>query len=135
MALDPKTAATIAKIAIQAALDDEKRNRIIFISLAPIISVLLILAFITYILTSPIRAITSIFHGNELSQINTIRSYYGYEQIIDTEDSSFKDSSNTNSSGITFDNGVVKVCYFNQADVRWKDKPYGKIIMHKIKQA
>lgn len=34
MLLDPKSAATIAKIVIQAAKDDETRNKIIFISLA-----------------------------------------------------------------------------------------------------
>lgn len=44
MALDPKSAATIAKIAIQAVKDDETRNKIIFISMAPIISVLLMCA-------------------------------------------------------------------------------------------
>lgn len=55
MALDPKSTAAIAKIAIQVAKDDETRNKIIFISLAPIISVLLILAFIIYVLTNPLE--------------------------------------------------------------------------------
>lgn len=52
MAVDPKSAATIAKIAIQATKDDETRNRISFISLATIISVLLIWGFIVYIRTN-----------------------------------------------------------------------------------
>ncbi|GAA0785788.1 hypothetical protein [Hathewaya limosa] len=70
MALEP----LIAKIAIQASKDDETRNRIIFISLAPIISMLLILAFIVYILTNPIEMLSGIFLGNELNQVKNIRS-------------------------------------------------------------
>ena len=77
-----KTAATIAKIAVQAVKDDETRNKIIFISLAPIISVLLILAFIVYIRTNPLEIISKFFIGNELSQVKNMRSQYGYEQLI-----------------------------------------------------
>ena len=88
MLLDSKTAATIAKIAVQAVRDDETRNKIIFISLAPIISVLLILAFIVYILTSPLETINRFFFGNELNQVKNIRSQYGYEQLINPNDNS-----------------------------------------------
>lgn len=126
MALDPKSAATIAKIAIQAAKDDETRNEIIFISLAPIISVLLILAFVVYILTNPLEMISSIFFGNELTQIKNIRSQYGYEQLINPNDNSYLESSILDFSGISFKDGAIEVVYYNQADARWKDKPYGR---------
>lgn len=62
MAIDPKTAATLKKIVVQAIKDDESINKIIFISLAPIISVLLILAFIVYILTNPLEMISKFFY-------------------------------------------------------------------------
>lgn len=125
MALDPKSAATIAKIAIQAVKDDETRNKIIFISMAPIISVLLILAFIVYILTNPLEMLSSIFFGNELSQIKNIRSQYGYEQLINANDKSYLESSGLDFSGLSFKDGSTEVVYYNQADSRWKDEPYG----------
>lgn len=93
MSLYTNTATTIAKIAIQATKDDETRNRIIFISLAPIISVLLILAFIVYILTNPIEMLSGIFLGNELNQVKNLRSQYGYEQLINPNDNSYLESS------------------------------------------
>ncbi len=126
MPIDPKTVVTLAKIAVQAVKDDETRNKIIFISLAPIISVLLILAFIVYILTNPIEMISSCFFGKELNQVENIRSQYGYEQLINTNDKSYIESSGLDFSGISFKDGATEVIYYNQADARWKDKPYGK---------
>jgi hypothetical protein len=126
MPLDPKTAATIAKIAVQAVRDDETRNKIMFISLAPIISVLLILAFIVYILTSPLETINRFFLGNELNQVKNIRSQYGYEQLINSNDNSYLESSGLDFSGVSFKDGATEVVYYNQADTRWKDISYGK---------
>lgn len=126
MPINPKTAATLAKIAVKAVSDDETRNKILFISLAPIISVLLILAFIVYILTNPIELINSVFLGNELKQVNNIRSQYGYEQLINSNDKSYLESSGLDFSGVTFTDGETKVVYYNQADSRWKDTPYGR---------
>lgn len=126
MALDPKSAATIAKIAIQVVKDDETRNKILFLSLAPIISVLLILAFIVYILTNPLEMLSSIFFGNELNQIKNIRSQYGYEQLINANDKSYLESSVLDFSGLSFKDGSTEVVYYNQADSRWKDEPYGR---------
>ena len=126
MLLNPKTAATIAKIAVQAVRDDETRNKIIFISLAPIISVLLILAFIVYILTSPLETINRFFFGNELNQVKNIRSQYGYEQLINPNDNSYLESSGLDFSGVSFKDGATEVVYYNQADTRWKDISYGR---------
>lgn len=126
MLLDIKTAATIAKIAVQAVKDDETRNKIIFISLAPIISVLLILAFIVYILTSPLETINRFFFGNELNQVKNIRSQYGYEQLINPNDNSYLESSGLDFSGVSFKDGATEVVYYNQADTRWKDISYGQ---------
>ncbi|AGK97115.1 C39 family peptidase [Clostridium pasteurianum] len=126
MPLAPKTAATLAKIAIQAAKDDETRNKIIFISLAPIISVLFILAFIVYVLTNPIEMIGTFFTVNELNVVKDLRSQYGYEQLINPKDNSYVESSGLNFSGISFKDGATEVVYYNQADERWKDKPYGR---------
>lgn len=126
MPLAPKIAATLAKIAIQTANDDETRNKIIFISLAPIILVLFILAFIVYVLTNPIEMMGTFFTVNELNVVKNIRSQYGYEQLINPKDNSYVESSGLNFSGISFKDGATEVVYYNQADERWRDNPYGK---------
>lgn len=36
------------------------------------------------------------------------------------------ESSELDFSGVTFTDGQAKVAYYNQADSRWKDKPYGR---------
>jgi hypothetical protein len=106
--------------------DDETRNKMIFISLAPIISVLLILAFIVYILTSYLETISRFFFGNELNQVKNIRSQYGYEQLINLNDNSYLKSSGLDFSGVYFKDGATEVVYYNQADTRWKDISYGQ---------
>lgn len=68
MSIDPKTAATLAKFVIQIANDDEAALLII---LAPLITVLLILVFIIYIVTSPLESIVGFFIGNELDLVRT----------------------------------------------------------------
>lgn len=82
MSLNPKSEATLVKIVVQVAKDDEKRIKIIFISLAPVISVFLILTFIVYIFTSLIKMIGSFFNGNMLNQVKNIRNQFAYEQLI-----------------------------------------------------
>ena len=126
MVLNPKTVSTIAKIVIRASKDDETRNRIIFISLAPIISVLLILAFIVYILTNPIEMLSGIFLGNELNQVKNIRSQYGYEQLVNQNHNSYLESSGLDFSGTSFKDSSTEVIYYNQTGTRWRDKPHGK---------
>ncbi|NSB12310.1 hypothetical protein [Clostridium beijerinckii] len=75
-------AVTLAKIEVQVVKDDENRNKIIFISLVPIISVLLILAFIIYIQKNPLEMLSEFFVGDALSKVKIILSQYGYGQII-----------------------------------------------------
>ena len=52
MAVDPLTAKILAKVAMQAATDSESRKRILFMSLAPVLGLLLLIAFILYLITS-----------------------------------------------------------------------------------
>lgn len=126
MSIDPKTAATLAKFVIQIANDDEARNRALLIILAPLITVLLILAFIIYIVTSPLESIAGFFIGNELDLVKGIRTEYGYEQLINPNDQSYIESSGLDFSGVSFKNGKTEIVYYNQLDSRWKDTPYGK---------
>lgn len=126
MAIDPKTAATLAKIAVQAIKDEEARYKTILIVMAPLIAVLLIMTFMVYILTNPFDAIKYHFKGDELIKIESIVRQYSYEQLINPNDKSYLESSGLDFSGISFKDGVTEVVYYNQADARWKDKSYGR---------
>ncbi|MCX7748247.1 MAG: C39 family peptidase [Clostridia bacterium] len=126
MAIDPVTAKLIAKAAIKAATDEEARKKIVIIILIPVISVLLILTMFTYIITHPLDFLSTIFSGNELTQVTEMHNDFSLDQNVDTTDSNYKVSYETDYSGITFSNGSTKVVYFNQADKRWADIPYGK---------
>lgn len=126
MAIDPKTAATLAKIAVQAVKDEEARYKTILIVMAPLIAVLLIITFMVYILTNPFEAIKYHFKGDELTKIESIVSQYSYEQLINPNDKSYLESSGLDFSGISFKDEATEVVYYNQADARWKDKPYGR---------
>ena len=53
MAVDPITAKLLAHIAAQAATDEQARKRLLLIILGPAVSILLLIALILYILTSP----------------------------------------------------------------------------------
>ena len=50
MAVDPLTAKILAKVAMQAATDSESRKRILFMILAPVLGLLLLIAFILYLI-------------------------------------------------------------------------------------
>lgn len=126
MAIDPKTAATIAKIAMQSVKDEEERHKTFLIILAPLIAVLLILSFLVYILTSPFQAISHFFTGNELNYVQDITSSYSYGQLVNPNDESYIESSGSDFSGVSFKDGKTEVVYYNQADSRWKNTPYGK---------
>lgn len=51
MAVDPLTAKILAKVAMQAATDSESRKRILFMILAPVLGLLLLIAFILYLIS------------------------------------------------------------------------------------
>ncbi|MBC2579378.1 C39 family peptidase [Clostridium sp. DJ247] len=126
MAIELKTAATLAKIAVQAVKDEEARYKTILIILAPLISVLFILTFMVYILTNPFEAIKLHFSGAEIAKVESLVNQYSYEQLINPNDKSYIESSGLDFSGISFKDGSTEVAYYNQADARWKDKPYGR---------
>lgn len=52
MAVDPLTAKILAKVAVQAATDSESRKRILFMILAPVLGLLLLIAFIRHTVTT-----------------------------------------------------------------------------------
>ncbi|MDK2984760.1 MAG: hypothetical protein PWQ96_402 [Clostridia bacterium] len=61
MSINPKTAATIAKVALNTIKDEESRRKLIIILMAPLITVLLILSVLVYIISSPLSFILEFF--------------------------------------------------------------------------
>lgn len=65
MAIDPKTAYTVAKVAVAVVTDEEKRRKLLIVILIPLIIILLLLSIFVYILTSPLSFIADFFISNK----------------------------------------------------------------------
>lgn len=125
MAIDPVTAKIIEQLALKAVTDDEAQKKIIIIALIPVMSVLLILTMFVYIITHPLDQLGTLFSGNELTKVTQLHDQFSLNQNINVNDTGYKESKDVDYSGVTFSEGAVNVEYFNQADKRWADKPYG----------
>lgn len=55
MAIDPLTAKLLAQAAARAATDEESRRRTLILILAPILGLLLLIAFILYLISRQVR--------------------------------------------------------------------------------
>jgi hypothetical protein len=127
MAVDPKLIYEAAKAAVKVVTDENARNKMLIVILAPLVAVLLILVIIGYIITSPISAIKMFFFDDDLKQAKDIRNKYGFNQEIDLKDKSYKESVGYSFSDVIFNDGKVKFFYYNEADIAWKDKTYAKL--------
>ena len=126
MAVDPITAKLLAHIAAQAATDEQARKRLLILILAPVITVLLLIAFILYLITSPLSLFASwAFGGNELALIESFQKDYGYNQTIGIYEQDYIDGSGQSYEGIVFTDGGMEVTYYNQLDERWANEMYG----------
>lgn len=125
MAIDPVTARILAQLAVKTATDEETRKRVFLIILAPILAVLLLIAFILYLITSPFSALSGFLVGDEVDLVKNFQMEYGYNQSLGIYEKDYIDGSGQNYEGVVFTDGETQVVYFNQLDERWKDKPYG----------
>jgi hypothetical protein len=125
MAIDPATAKLIAKLAVNVATDAEKRRRMLALILAPTIGLLLLIAFIVYIIISPLSLLIGWLLPNEISVIEDFQKDYGYNQSIGLYESDYINGSGIDYGDITFTDGATAVIYYNQLDARYADEPYG----------
>ena len=125
MAIDPATAKLLAKLAIDAVTDAEKRRRILIMILAPTIGLLLLVAFIVYLLTSPLSLFASWLLPSELKLVEDVQKDYGYNQSIGIYERDYIDGSGIDYGDIVFTDGATAVIYFNQLDEKYANKPYG----------
>lgn len=126
MALDPATAKILAQLAVKTVSDEETRRRTFMIILAPVIGLLLLIALIIYLITSPLSFLSSWLIGEEVQVVEDFQKDYGYNQEIGIYDNDYVESYGLNYDGTMFTEGQTSVVYYNQLDKRWADKPYGK---------
>ena len=100
---DPALIKIAVEAAIQVAKDEESRKRLLAIILAPTIFLLILIAFILYLVTSPLSMLTGWLVGDEISVVEEFQRDYGFNQSI----------------------GETQVVYFSQFDERWRDQNYG----------
>ena len=80
---DPVTIKILTYLAAQAAADERGRRRLYAIILAPMIFVLVLAAFIVYLLSGPISLpAEQAFGWDELKAVETFRQDYGYNPDI-----------------------------------------------------
>ena len=125
MAIDPVTAKILAQVALQAASYEESRKRIFIIILAPVLFLLLLIALILYLITSPFSMLAGWLVGDEINAVKDFQMDYGYNQSIGIFEKDYIEGSGQSYEGVIFTDGGVEVTYYNQLDERWADEPYG----------
>ena len=113
------------KLAVDMAADAEKRRRLLILMLAPVIGLLLLAAFIVYILTSPLSFLLGWLLPNEVKVIENFQIEYGYNQSIGIFERDYLDGCGVDYGEIIFTDGATPVIYFNQLDAKYKDELYG----------
>lgn len=126
MAVDPVTAKIVAQLAVKAATDKQARRRLLIAILAPVLFLLLLIAFIIHLLTSPISMFVEWALGDsEITAIESFQQEYGYNQNIGIYDADYVSGSGQSYEGVIFTDGGMEVMYYNQMDERWADIMYG----------
>ena len=126
MAVDPVTAKIVVQLAAQAATDKQMRKRLFIAILAPIIFLLVLVALIVHLLTSPISMFVEWALGDsEITAIESLQQEYGYNQNLGIYDQDYVDGSGQSYTGVVFADRGREVVYYNQLDERWADVMYG----------
>ena len=125
---DPVIVKLLAEAALQAAKDKEGRKRLFALILGPVIFLLLLIALVLYIVTSPFSALADWLSGGEAAAVDVFQKDYGYNNDSGIFDRDFREA-----DGQEYDedillgrDGEIQMVYYNQLDERWKEEPYGQ---------
>ena len=100
MAVDPVTAKILAQLAARSAMDEQARKRLLIAILAPVLFLLLLIAFIVYLLTSPVSMFVGWALGDsEITAIESFQQEYGYNQNIGIYDADYVSGSGQSYEG------------------------------------
>ena len=81
MAVDPITAKLLAH-AVKMSADRDSRRRTLILILAPAIGLILLIAFILYLLTNPLALLSQYLTGDEATTVQQFQVDYGYNLIL-----------------------------------------------------
>lgn len=112
-------------LAIQV-FDRNSREKTITIFISIFTAVFLILAAIIYVLSNPFTAIAGFFKETQLSSVETFHNQYNFNNEIAEDSEDYIFSSEFDFSSYNFESSSVDIVYYNQADKRWKNIPYGR---------
>lgn len=125
MAVDPALAKALAQMAVQMAADERTRKRLLILVLGPVVSLLLLVAFIFYLITSPMTMFEEWFGGDDLTAVESFQKDYGYNQNMGIYDQDYINGSGQSYEGVVFTDSGTEVVYYSQLDERWADTMYG----------
>ena len=106
MAIDPLTAKLLAQAAARAATDEESRRRTLILILSPILSLLLLIAFILYLITSPFSVLSQWLIGDEVGVVEDFQKEYGYNQQLGIYEKDYIEGSGQSYEGVVFTDGA-----------------------------
>lgn len=116
----------IKHLIFQAIKDEESRKKVFTVIASIFVAIFLLFTATVYILSSPLKLITNYFSPDELAFAQEFHNEYSFDQSIDDDNEDYLDSSQLDFDSYDFMDGSTDVVYFNQADSRWKNTPYGK---------
>lgn len=123
---NPIVAKILFHLTVQTTTDQQKRRCLFIIILTPVLSLLFLIAFIVYLLTSPLSIFAWIFGVDELTAIKSFQQNYGYNQNLEVFEQDYIEGSGRDYEDVIFtDSGSMRVVYYNQLDNRWIDTMYG----------
>ena len=86
---------------------------------SPILSLLLLIAFILYLITSPFSVLSQWLIGDEVGVVEDFQKEYGYNQQLGIYEKDYIEGSGQSYEGVVFTDGGREVIYYNQLDERW----------------
>ena len=125
---DPIVTKLLVEAAIGAAVDKERRKRLLALILGPIIFLLVLVALVLYLATSPFSVLTQWLVGEEVEAVDRFQKDYGYTHDSGIFERDFREAEKEGEYEediLLGRQGERQVVYFNQLDERWADKPYG----------
>lgn len=126
MTISPVMVKILAWLAVQTAADEQARKRLFVVILTPVLILLLLIAFIIYLLVSPLTLFMGwMFGDSEIAAIEAFQKEYGYNQNLGIFDQDYVNGSAQSYEDVTLADGGMEVMYYNQLDERWADIMYG----------
>lgn len=117
---------TIKHIIFQALKDEENRKKTFTLIASVFVAIFLIFTAVVYIISSPFKVLTNFFSPDELIFAEEFHNEYSFDQLIEDDNENYIYSSEFDFTSYDFEDNSIDIVYFNQADSRWKNRPYGK---------